>query len=82
MGYSNSVIRGGSWYSGGDWTHSATRYMTMHDDTAKGLGRTLVKETAGRVTGSSPTEVEVKKLEWGGSRSPHQGFRPAADLPK
>ena len=53
----------------------------MHDDMEKQLGRSLVGEAVGRMLGNSAVEVEVTKFESGGSRSPHLGFRPAADLP-
>ncbi len=77
-----TVIRGGSWYGTAQVTQSASRYLCMHDDVGQELGRSVAAGAAARGAGASPGNVEVETFTWGGWRSPHLGFRPAADLPE
>ena len=77
-----TVIRGGSWYSTAEWTRSASRHVSLSDRVGRRLGRPLVETTIAGSGPDAPTEVEVTEFEWGGWRSPHIGFRPAADLPE
>ena len=67
MGRATTAMRGGSWYSVSKWTRSASRHVSMHDNVAREVGRAQASST--------------DSVTWGGWRSPHIGFRPAADLP-